>query len=98
MKRCRLNYIVGPLIKRTSQPCSNKISRAATGHSAAKWQKDSMQGLLKNRWWVVVGSFIGSGVYNGIVMAFTFSLFLKPVPPSLGGRGRRLLQRWPSRA
>jgi hypothetical protein len=48
MKRGGLNYIVEPLIKPTSQPCSKKISQAATGHSAAKWQEDNMQGLLKN--------------------------------------------------
>jgi hypothetical protein len=84
MKRGGLNYIVGPLIKRTSQPRSNKNSRAATGQSAAKWQEDSMQGLLKNRWWVVGGSFIGCGVDNGVVMAFTFGLFLKPVAAEFG--------------
>ena len=43
-----------------------------------------MQGLLKNRWWVVVGSFIGCGVDNGVVMAFTFGLFLKPVAAEFG--------------
>src|ERR1700730_9597528 len=59
-------------------------SRAATGHSAAKWQEDSMQDLLKNRWWIVVGSFIGCGVDNGVVMAFTFGLFQKPVAVAFG--------------
>jgi hypothetical protein len=84
MKRGGLNYIVGPLVKRTSQPCSNSISQTATWLSAAKWQEDSMQCLLRNRWWVVVGSFIGRGVDNGVVMAFTFGLFLKPVAAEFG--------------
>jgi MFS family permease len=43
-----------------------------------------MQGLLKNRWWVVVGSFIGCGAHNGTVMASTFGLFLKPVAAEFG--------------
>ena len=43
-----------------------------------------MQGLLRSRWWIVVGSFIGCGVDNGVVMAFTFGLFQKPVAVAFG--------------
>ncbi len=37
-----------------------------------------------NPWWVVVGSVVGLLVGNGAVVAFTFSLFLKPMVAEFG--------------
>jgi MFS family permease len=37
-----------------------------------------------NRWWVVFGSFIGQMVNTGVIVLFTFAVFLKPVSAELG--------------
>jgi MFS family permease len=37
-----------------------------------------------NRWWVVFGSFIGMMVNTGVIVLFTFGVFLKPISADLG--------------
>lgn len=37
-----------------------------------------------NRWWVVFGSFIGQMVNTGVIVLFTFGVFLKPISADLG--------------
>jgi predicted MFS family arabinose efflux permease len=43
-----------------------------------------MRGAVKNRWLVVLGSFIALMVNNGVIVLFTFSLFLKPIADEFG--------------
>src|SRR5689334_21131684 len=43
-----------------------------------------MPQFLRNRWWVVVASFIGLFVGSGTIGFFTFGLFLKPVSEEMG--------------
>jgi sugar phosphate permease len=44
--------------------------------------------MLRNRWWIVVGSLIAQLVGSGAINVFAFSVFLKPVANDLGlGRG-----------
>lgn len=47
-----------------------------------------MNGVLRNRWWVVVASILGLIVGTGSINIFAFGVFLKPVSADLGvGRG-----------
>ena len=43
-----------------------------------------MKRLLKNPWWVVVGSALALTVSQGPILGFTFSVFLKPVTETFG--------------
>jgi len=40
--------------------------------------------LLQNRWWVVVGAFLGLIVNQGAITFYAFAIFLKPVSEDLG--------------
>lgn len=41
-------------------------------------------GIFANRWWVVVGAFLGMTVNTGVIETFTFAVFLKPISEDLG--------------
>ncbi len=43
-----------------------------------------MSGRIRNRWLVVVGSFIALMANNGVISVFTFGVFLKPISDDLG--------------
>jgi MFS family permease len=40
--------------------------------------------LFQNRWWIVVAAFLGLTVSQGPIVAYSFSVFLKPVSEDLG--------------
>lgn len=42
------------------------------------------RGVFANRWWIVFGCVMGLIVNAGVITAFTFSVFLKPITHDLG--------------
>src|SRR5665213_4446696 len=41
-------------------------------------------GIFRNKWWMVVGAFLGLTLNTGVVSNFAFAVFIKPLTADLG--------------